>query len=79
MNRLSRFGAASIAAGVIALASGVASAVPPSMPAIEFPVDTASVATAIGGAGGTILLASFGLSVAFALAWKLKRRLTSAV
>lgn len=52
---------------------------PPSMPAIEFPVDIASVASAIAVAGGLILLAVFGVAVGFALAKKLMRRIKGAV
>jgi hypothetical protein len=47
---------------------------PPMMTEVVFPVDTESVVTAIGVAGGTILLLVFGLAIGFRLVKKLYER-----
>lgn len=57
----------------------VAMATTPTMPPVVFPVDVASIVTSIGGAGVTVLLAVFGIVIAFALVKKLFRRVKSAI
>jgi hypothetical protein len=52
---------------------------PPTMPTVTYPIDTASIVTAITAAGVTVLLLSFGIHVAFGFAKKLFRRVKSAV
>lgn len=65
---------ATLLAAPVAMAGG-----PPTMPAVTFPVDTASIATAIGVAGGTILLAVFGVVIGFSLVKKLFFRVKAAI
>lgn len=52
---------------------------PPAMTAIEFPVDTASIVTAVVAAGGAILVLVFAWKVGFGLVKKLVRRLSGAI
>ena len=77
-SKLALVGAAVVGAGAVA-APAAAQYTPPTLDNITFPIDTASVALAIGGAGAVILLAVFGWRVGFKLVNKLMRRLTSAV
>jgi len=65
---------ASLACASVTLAQG-----PPSMPAITFPVDTASVVTALVTAGATILILVFGPKIGFGLVWKLMKRIRSSI
>lgn len=51
----------------------------PTMPEVDFPLDIASIVTAIGAAGATMLAAWAGLWVAFRLIRKLISRVGSAV
>jgi hypothetical protein len=51
----------------------------PVMPPVDFPIDTASVATEIAAGGGLILVLVFSTAIGFTLAWKLYRRLKGAV
>jgi hypothetical protein len=60
-------------------AAAPAMADPPVMGAVTFPVDTASVVTVIGVAGGTILLLVFGLAIGFKLIKKLFSRSAAAI
>lgn len=69
--------AAFTAALVVMATSALAG--PPTMPAIELPVDAESVAAAIALVGGTILLLVFGVAIGFALAKKLKSRIMRSV
>lgn len=64
-------------AGLAALASPAFAA--PTMDAIDFPIDIASVGTALAAAGAAILLIVFGLWVGFKLVKRLVRRATNAV
>ena len=76
--KVSKFAAASVALaslGTFALAQGS----PPTMPAITFPIDTASIVTAIATAGATLLILVFGVRVGFKFVWKLMRRTQSSV
>lgn len=65
------------AAGLCGLASSALAA--PTMGPIEFPIDIASVGTALAAAGAAILLIVFGLWVGFKLVKRLVRRATNAV
>lgn len=60
-------------------ASPVLAQSPPAMPAVTFPVDTASVVTVIVAAGATIMLLWFGPRLAFRLIRGLFRKLSGAV
>lgn len=82
MSRLSRFRfvAAFVVALLLSLMCGQAAmAVPPVLPPVVFPVDTASIATEISAAGAIILLLAFTVTIAFALVRKLFRRVKHAV
>lgn len=68
---------ASAAVAVALVTPALAS--PPSMGAVEFPVDTASVVTAIATAGGTILVLYFGVRIGFSLVKKLFGRTQSSI
>lgn len=59
---------ATLAAGVSVASAG--GSTPPTMPAIELPVDVSSVASAIAFVGGTMLLAWGGIYIGFKLARK---------
>ena len=52
---------------------------PNPMTAIDFPIDTASIVTAVVGAGATLLLAYFGVRVGFSFVKKLLSRLHRSV
>lgn len=52
---------------------------PPTMDAVEFPIDIASIATAISVAGAAILLSVFTVTIGFRLAKALFRHLSSGV
>jgi hypothetical protein len=51
----------------------------PSMEAIEFPIDPASIGLAVAGAGATILLIVFGYKVGFGLVKRVLSRVHKAV
>lgn len=76
-----RFGLIAATAAIAAATAGTASAqyTPPTLDEITFPIDTASIATAIGTAGAALLLLVFGWRVGFKFVNKLMRRLTSSV
>ena len=59
--------------------SATAQYTPPTLDSITFPLDTASIALAIGTAGAGILLLVFGWKVGFKLVNKLMRRMTSGI
>jgi len=64
-------------AGLAALSSPVLAA--PTMDAIDFPIDIASVGTALAAAGAAILLIVFALWIGFKLVKRLVVRATNAV
>lgn len=66
---------------LVALASAASAsfAQAPVMPAIDFPIDLASVATVVATAGGTMLLIWAGVHIGFKLARKLLGRVTKSV
>lgn len=49
------------------------------MDSVTFPIDPASIATAIAVAGGTIIVVGFGAGIGFFLLWRLYQRVGSAV
>jgi len=65
-------------AGTVAV-SASALAVPPTMPAIDLPVDSASIVTQVAAAGGAMLILVIGVKIGFSLIRKLAKRATSAV
>jgi len=65
-------------AGVAAIAAPVL-AQPETMDPVVLPVTPASIGSEVTAIGTTIMLVVFGVSIAFALAWKLFRRVKSAV
>ena len=69
--------------GVVALlaTSGAAMATPsvPAMPAIAFPITTASIVTAVVAAGALLLLAYFGPKVGFSFVKRSLNRLHKSV
>jgi hypothetical protein len=74
--------AAAVILGTTVVVGGVAESLyagPPSMPAVEFPIDPASIGDSIKTGGGTILMIVFTVGIGFALAWTLYRRLKRAV
>ena len=77
--RYARKIAAGAVIGTAALATSPAAATPPSMSAIDFPIDTASIVTAVVTAGATLLLAYFGVKVGFSFVKKLLGRLHRSV
>lgn len=78
MNKLGSKMKAAFAAGLVFPAT-LALAGPPTMDAIELPVDVESVVAAIALVGGIILLAIWGVKIAFRLANKLFSRAASSV
>lgn len=68
--------AAVVGTGAVVVSSAAAT---PTMPAISFPLDIASIVTAVGVAGASMLAAWAGLWVAFRLIRKLIKRVGSAV
>lgn len=76
MRKALKWGAAALATVGFATA---ANAQAPAMDPVTFPVDTASIASEIATAGGTILLLSFGVILGFALVRKLMKRVKAAV
>lgn len=65
--------------GTMCAAATIASASPPSMPTITFPIDQASIGTAVATAGALILITTFGVMIGFKLVRKLTRRVTGSV
>lgn len=71
-----------LALAVLPFSTAVALAGPapaPTMPAIDLPIDLASVATAIAAVGGVMLLTWAGIYVGFRLARKFIKRAGSTV
>lgn len=66
-------------AGVVLPAAAVWADDTPSMGAISFPIQLTSIATAVALAGGSVLIAYFGVKVGFALVKKLLARLHRSV
>lgn len=64
---------------VLAVCGAVAMAGPPTMDPIVFPVDLASIGTAIAAAGVAVLLIIFAYKVAFYFVRKLAKYLMKAV
>jgi hypothetical protein len=56
--------------GLLVLTAPALAGTPPTMPAIELPIDLASVASAVAVVGGTMLLAWAGIFIGFKLARK---------
>lgn len=73
-SRLALLGLASCVAASSVLAQGG----PPDMPAITFPISTASIGTAIATAGATILFLVFGYKVGFRAVYALAAKVMSA-
>jgi len=71
--------AALVAAALATASTASAQYTPPTLDEITFPLDTASIALAIGTAGAGILLLVFGWKVGFRLVNKLMRRMTSGI
>jgi hypothetical protein len=67
------------AASLAGITTVVLAQTDPVMPPVDFPIDTASVATEIAAGGGLILVLVFSTAIGFTLAWKLYRRLKGAV
>lgn len=68
--------AAVVGTGAVVVSSAAAT---PTMPAIAFPLEIASIVTAVSVAGATMLAAWAGLWVAFRLIKRLIKRVGSAV
>lgn len=77
--RVSRGRALAVAAAAVVTSASMSLATLPTMPAVTFPVDTASVIGAIAVAGGTILLLVWGTKISFRLANKLFSRGTKSI
>ncbi len=77
----SRRGRVALAAGsLLALpAVSLAQDVPATFTAINFPVDPATMVSALFVAGGVIFIATASLTIGFALLWKAKRKMQGGV
>jgi hypothetical protein len=52
---------------------------PPTLPAVDFPIDTVSVATEIAAGGGLIFILVITTAIGFVLAWRLFQRIRRGV
>lgn len=73
------FKIAAAAAVIVGAGAAPALADPVTMPAITFPIDTASIVTAIVAAGAALLIAVFGPMIGFKFVRKLVGRLGRSV
>jgi len=76
---MSRFRLACAGAVAVVGTAATALAVPPVLPAVTLPVDSASIVTQVAAAGGAMLILVIGVKIGFSLIRKLAKRATSSV